>query len=185
MTAADPVRTKLREAKYHLERLAEIDKMKEFYPTVNAFLSAARSVLYLARHELGWKDRHAPQRVGIKPNEVSERQRFDQWCDSCPEAMAVLAHPLAEDRHAVIHRSGQAGFLHIPKSPSGLAISEGNAHGPGLVVRSGRAGLPLEDANVFRYRDAAGQEHDAVAYCRKYLNLVEQFFAEIQRGAWR
>ena len=29
--------------------------MKEFYPTVNAFLSAARSVLSVACHELGWK----------------------------------------------------------------------------------------------------------------------------------
>jgi hypothetical protein len=182
---SDPVRTKLREAKFHLDRLAKTDAMEEFYPTVNAFLAAARSVLYVARHELGWKDRLPAQRVGLNPAQISERKRFDRWFDSCAAAKAVLDHPLTDERHAVVHRGGQAGFFHVPKPHFGLAISEGNAHGPGLVIRNGRMSLPLEDINGFWYGDPAGPNHDAIAYCREYLQLIEQFFAEVQRGAWR
>ena len=182
---SDPVRTKLGEATFHLERLAKTEAMKEFYPTVNAFLAAARSVLYVARHELGWKERLAAQRVALSPAQISERQRFDQWFDSCAAAKAVLDHRLTDERHAVVHRSGQAGFFHVPKPCFGLAIAEGNAHGPGRVIRNRRMSLPLEDVNTFWYGDPSGTKYDAVTYCREYLQLIERFFSEVERGAWR
>lgn len=185
MMPDDPILTKFREARFQLERLAGIEKMKEFYPTVNAFLSAARSVLYVARHEMGWRERLPVHRTGFTLSQETERRRFDAWFDSSAEAKAVLDHPLAEERRKVIHRSGQAGFFHVPKPLGGLAITEGNAYGPGLVVRGGRATLPLEDMNVFWYEDPHGTKHEAVAYCKQYFQLIERLFAEVQRGAWR
>jgi hypothetical protein len=134
MSATDAVRTKLRETTFHLAKLTGIDSMREFYPTLNAFLSAARSVLYVARLELGWADRRSAQRAGFTPAQQSERERFDAWYASSPEAQAVETHPLTEERHCVIHRGGQAGFFHTPSPIGGLAATDGNAHGPGLVA---------------------------------------------------
>jgi hypothetical protein len=182
---SDSVRTKFGEVHFHLERLAKSKAMKEFYPSVNAFLAAARSVLYVACHELGWKERRPAQRVGFNSAQISVRQRFDQWFDSSATVKAVLVHPLTDERHVVVHRGGQAGFFHVPKPHFGLAISEGNAHGPGLVVRKGRMSLPLEDVNTFWYRDRSGSKHEAIAYCRAYLELIGRFFSEVERGAWR
>ncbi|MBI5048588.1 MAG: hypothetical protein HZB54_06550 [Deltaproteobacteria bacterium] len=185
MRATDPIRTKFREAKYHLERLTDIEKMKEFYPTVNAFLSAARSVLSVACHELGWKERLSCYRTGFTTNQEGERKQYDAWFESSTEAKAVLDHPLAKERHVVIHRSGRAGFFHVPKPIGGLAIAEGDAHGPGLVIRRGRATLPLEDSNLFFYEDPCGTRHGAVAYCMEYFQLIEAFFREVKQPPWR
>ena len=184
MSATEHVRTKFREARFHFERLAEIEKMKEFYPTVNAFLSAARSVLSVARHELGWKERLQSHRTGFTTIEETQRKRFAAWFESSAEVKAILDHPLAEERNVVIHRSGQAGFFHAPKPIGGLAISEGDAHGPGLVIRRGRATIPLEDSNLFYYADPTGTRHDAVAYCTGYFQLIEVFLRKMEQAPW-
>jgi hypothetical protein len=184
MRATDPIRTKFREARFHLERLAEIEKMKEFYPTVNAFLTAARSVLAVACHELGWKERLPRDRRGFTAIEEAKRKRYDVWFKSSTEAQAVLDHPLAEERHVVVHRRGQAGFFHVPKSIGGSSITEGDAYSPSLVIRKGLAGLPLEDSNLFYYEDSTGTRHDAVAYCKEYFQLIAAFLCEVERVPW-
>jgi hypothetical protein len=68
MTARDPIREKLREARFNLRKLEEIEKMEEFYPTLNAFLSAARSILYVASGELGWCTRKKIIELDSLPN---------------------------------------------------------------------------------------------------------------------
>ena len=159
--------------------------MKEFYPTLNAFLAAARSVLYVARHEYGWNDLRAPQRKGVTPAEIQSRKRFDEWYDSAPEPSAVEAHPLTDERHCVVHRGGQAGFFHRPLPIGGLAVSNGDAFGPGLFLAGGKIGLPLEDANQFFYTDPYGVTVDGVECCSDYLKLVEAFMRTVEKYPWR
>ena len=84
----------------------------------------------------------------------------------------------------MIHRGGQAGFSHTPLPIGGLAVTDGDAHGPGLVSRAGRITLPLEDANHFFYTDPFGLTQDAVACCENYLSLVESFHRALQTGPW-
>lgn len=179
----DAVRLKFREARYWLERLAEVERMRDFYPIVNAFLTSARSVLYVARHELGLEDRR--DRTGFNAPQRAERSRFDAWFASSVEARAVLDHPLCEERHVAIHRRGQAGFSHVPKPIGGLAVGEGTAFGQARFVRGGRFSLPLMDRNEFFYVDDAGHRHSAVVYCTAYLQIVEAFFRAIQTRPWR
>jgi hypothetical protein len=184
----DPVRVKFREAIVHFGNLSKIDGMEQFYATLNAFLTAGRGVLYIARHELGWQERRKEHRKGFTPQQMAERQKFDTWYESAPEIKAVLAHPLAEERHNVTHRDGQAGFVHIPKPIGGLAVSEGTPFRQAPFIRTGRGGrfgLPLEDKNNFFYVKADGSKVDAVPYCKKYLDLLENAFLTIDHGLWR
>jgi hypothetical protein len=183
MTAMDAVRMKFREASDWLAKLSQTDRMSDFYPTANAFLSAARSVLYVAGHELGLKERR--DQAAFSASQLADRDRFDTWFAASAEARAVLAHPLTNERHVAIHRSGQAGFSHVPKPIGGLAIGEGSAFRHAGFLRGGRFSLPLEDKNSFFYVDEAGRQHDAVQYCAEYLALVDAFFRVIQSRPWR
>lgn len=187
-TAIDPVRLKFREANFHFEKLSKLDGMEEFYATVNAFVAAARSVLYVARHELGWKERLPAARVGFSPHQKVERKKFDAWYWSSPEVQAVLDHPLAQERDHVIHRDGQAGFVHIPKPIGGMAVTEGSPFRQAPFVKAGRGGrwgLPLLDKNYFYYVKPDGTNVDAIPYCKEYLDLIQTVFREIDKGAWR
>lgn len=123
--------------------------------------------------------------MGFSPGQVAQRRRFDAWYDTAPEVKAVLAHPLAGERHEVVHRSGQAGFRHTPKPSMGLAVGSGDAERPARVIRAGRLSLPIADENVFHYVDATGRAHEARAYCEQYLELITAFFVAVDRGVWR
>lgn len=176
------VTTKFREAHANLERLRTIERAEEFYFAVNAFITAARSVLYVAQFHHGWRERDKTKHYST--NDERDRQKFDTWFDVSAEKAAVLAHPLSADRNHVIHHDGQAGFVHIPKPVGGLALDHGTPfrHAP---FRSSRgAGLPLVDENVFCYLDASGTMHDALPYCEAYLDLVSQFFAQLRNRPW-
>ena len=175
---------KLNETRVHLRRLAEVKKAQELYATANAFLTAARSVLYVAQHQFGWKER--PRHGTINPNQEQERKLFDLWYPSSPVVQAVLAHPLASDRHEVIHRSGQAGFVHVPKpGGGGIAVSHGTPFKQSRwFTRRGIGGLPLHDDNYFYYLSASGQKVDALPYAEGFFLLVEAFTTELARRPW-
>ena len=181
----ESIRVKLRETHLQYETLAKTEEMEKFYATVNAFLAAARSVLYVARHELGWEERLAVKRVGISKQEEAERKKFDAWYSSSPVVKAILDHPLTDERHSVIHREGQAGFLHVPQPIGGLAVDEGNAFHQASFISGGRWGLPLEDKNYFFYVRADGTKVDAVVFCKGYLDRIDTFYQEVVRGVWR
>ena len=180
----DVVATKFREARVHLRRLGDVKRVEEFYATANALVTSARSVLYVAQHQFGWKER--PRQQAFNSTQEQERKLFDKWFESCAVAQAVLAHPLAADRHEVIHRSGQAGFVHVPKpGGGGMAVNHGTpfkqAH---WFTRRGLGGLPLQDDNVFYYLDASGTKYDAVPYAEAFLATVEQFVVELAKRPW-
>jgi hypothetical protein len=85
----------------------------------------------------------------------------------------------------VIHRGGQADFSHFSKSFGGSSITDGNALGPSIVLRGGRMSLPLEDSNIFFYKDANGTNHGAIQYCKQYFELFESFIREIELKPWQ
>ncbi|MEQ1844713.1 MAG: hypothetical protein ABL983_03945 [Nitrospira sp.] len=169
---SEPVRLKLREARYFLSRLATASKRDEFYFNANAFLTACRSVIYVASHQFGWHELKGPQQKLVPPHQVAGRKAFDAWLNSNSAVKAVLAHELVEERHDVVHRSGQAGFTYSPKPIGGVAIEAGSIFEPALMLKRGKIGLPLEDDNAFLYVDAAGTQHDAVKLCQDYFGLV-------------
>lgn len=180
----DVVAAKFREALVHFERLPTIERAAEFYATANAFVTSARSVLYVAQHQFGWRER--PKGNGpLGSLEEKERKNFDAWFTVSPVVRAILSHPLSEDRHDIIHRSGQGGFVHVPKPRGGMAVDHGTPFKQsfwwGLI---GLAGLPLEDDNLFFYLNGAGHKHDAVPYCSAYLDLVRHFFDELRSSPW-
>lgn len=179
----DATREKFREARLNLERLRELTRSDEFYAAANAFLSAAYSVLYIAQYQLGLPKSRKAQ-AALPPNDRAERQRFDQWFKTSPRVSAVTSHPLGQDRHVVIHRAGQAGFVHVPKPIGGLALEHGTAFRPAIFRSGRRVGLPLEDDNFFFYIDGAGKQHEAIPYCEAYLALVQAFFEELHRRPW-
>jgi hypothetical protein len=179
MKQISPVDAKLRETKFHLERLVAIESAKEFYPVVNAFLSSARSVLSVARHELGWRERLSHHRVGLTPVEEAERRSFDEWFESSADAKAVLDHPLTDERNRVVHRGGQARFGYFPKHFDDMIYADGDAFRPPVAVGS------FKDANTFHYYGPGGTSYDAVPYCKRYFKLVETFCRRLKRTPWR
>lgn len=180
----DVVVAKLDEARVHLRRLGEVKKAREFYATANALLTAARSVLYVAQHQFGWKER--PRQRQFNQAQMQERKQFDNWFVSSSAVQAVLAHPLAADRHEVIHRSGQAGFVHVPKpGGGGMAVSHGTPFKQShWFTRRGIGGLPLRDDNYFYYVEASGQKVDALPYAEGFFALVETFVVELAKRPW-
>jgi hypothetical protein len=179
----DTTREKFREARLNFERLRELTRSDEFYAAVNAFLSAAYSVLYIAEHQFGLP-RSKKAQAALPPNDRAERQRFDQWFKSSQHVSAVKSHPLGEDRHVVIHRVGQAGFVHLPKPIGGLAVEHGTPFRPAIFLNGNGVGLPLEDDNSFLYIDSAGKQHEAIPYCEAYLALIQRFFQELDKRPW-
>jgi hypothetical protein len=124
---SDPIISKLGEAQKLLKELEKLDSIKEFQPKLNAFLAAARSVLYIAGYQYGLEHRKGNQIVGLSAQDKFERQKFDSWCKNSKTYTDVLAHTLTEERNEVMHRSGQAGFYYIPKPIYGLAVEAGTA----------------------------------------------------------
>ncbi|MFN2397220.1 MAG: hypothetical protein ABR543_01040 [Gemmatimonadaceae bacterium] len=182
MDGSEAVREKFREVRFQLERLATTDRAKEFYPTLNAFLEAASSVLYVADHQFGLR--------GVKKSLIdrasrAERRGYDDWAAEEPTLMAVRNHPLTEERHEVVHRSGQAGFGYTPKPLGGLAVTDGGPFKTALFTTRGGVGLPLVDQNTFFYEDQHGNRRDAVEVCREYLGLVEAAFVQISATPWK
>lgn len=158
---------------------------------MNAFLSSARSVLYVARHQFGWSELRDADQQALSKAEEDPRKRFDRWYALSRTVRAVLNHPLTDERHAAVHRKGQAGFFYVPKPIGGLALEEGDAFR--IAPFFSRAwhhaakaiGLPLEDDNLFFYQTPDGKKIDAVTICREYLALIEQFVSEVEGGGWR
>jgi len=185
-----PLLLKLRETELNLDRLSGTVRRREFYANVNAFLASARSILYVARHQFGWEELRAPDRSALSSSEELDRKRFDAWYKSASTVHSILAHPLVEERHEVIHRKGQAGFSYAPKPVGGLALEEGDAFRPTLFIRRARShigrtiGLALEDNNTFYYQTPDGQKHDAVSFCRKFFQLLQDFCSEVQARPW-
>ena len=179
----NPIRAKLREAQMNLERLQDLTRSDEFYAAVNAFLSAAYSVLYIAEHQLGLPNTKKA-RAALPPNDRAVRERFDKWFQSSPSALAVKSHALGQDRHVVIHRTGQAGFVHLPRPIGGLAVEHGTPFRPAIFRSGKRIGLPLEDDNEFFYVDGAGKQHEAIPYCQAYLALIQLFFENLEKRPW-
>ncbi len=185
MSGYDPIVQKLKEARFHLSKLEDLVSMDEFYPNANAFLTAAHSVLLVARHELGWTDRKSEQQLGFTDQQILDRKSFDSWYKNSDGAKCLNAHPLFSDRDVVIHRTGQAGFMHTSISFGGVAIEPGNAFAPSLVWRKGRISLPLEDKNLFFYVDRTGSKFLASEYCKAYLQQIEEFVGELRKYPWR
>ena len=179
------LRIKRREARHHLDRLGKVKPAAELYATANAFVTAARSVLYIAQYQFGFAD---PARHGAEsfvPTEAAERKRFDVWFKNCPEVKAVLQHELSVDRNDITHRTGQAGFIHIPKPGGGMAVSHGTAFEQApWITRRGLGGLPLEDVNYFYYLDNREQRHEAVPYCENYLVLIDEVISTVEKRPW-
>lgn len=182
--AQNTIDVKLREARIHFNGLREIVRADEFYALANAFLTSARSVLFVAQHQHGWKERL--RGIPSSPGEESERRRFDQWFEKSNEAHAVLTHPLASDRRDVIHRSGQARFIHIPKpGGGGIALNHGTPFEQSLwFTRRGIGGLPLCDDNYFYYLHEQGNKSDAIPFAEEFLNLVAVFAAAVSKRPW-
>lgn len=181
----DPVAAKLAEARLNLKQLSDISEALPFYAAMNAFLTASRSVLYVAQYQLGWKERKKTQQY--KPLEEEGRKKFDEWHKKCPITKAILDHPLTLDRNHVIHHSGQAGFIHIPRPiGGGIAADHGSPFSQALwVTRRGLGGLPLEDDNCFYYLDDAGAKIDAVTYVTAYFAIIEKFVESLGKYPWR
>jgi hypothetical protein len=182
----EAIRVKYREAEFHLRRLASLGAMEEFYATVNAFMTAARSVLYVARYQFGLEERLASQKAGLSPEETVDRRAFDSWYSLSQLVQTILNHPLTEERREVVHRSGQAGFIHVAKPLMGLAVSEGSPFKPSpFRTKRGMMPFPILDQNAFFHVDAAGNRVDAVPFCENYLSLLRQFLIEAERAPWR
>lgn len=98
---------KLNHARYQFEQLQEVASSRDLFATLDAFLSEARSVLYVLAFQFGWEERCGPYRK-IVGTERSVRERFDRWLRK--NAKAVLDHPLTLERHEVVHRSGSPSF---------------------------------------------------------------------------
>jgi hypothetical protein len=180
----DIVVLKLNEAKFHLRHMGNLRAMHEFYAAANAFVTAVRSVLYVAQHQFGWKER--PRSATYTQGQEIERKAFDAWFMAAHSVQAVLTHPLADDRHQVIHRSGQAGFVHVPKpGMGGMAVSHGTPFKQShWFTRRGIGGLPPQDDNAFYYLESNGTKVDAIAFAQGFLSLVEAFFTELRRRPW-
>ncbi len=185
------IEVKLGEAGHHFDTLGKIERATEFYAVANSFVSTARSVLHIAQFQLGFED---PKSHGGGPFglvEECERKNFDNWFKSSSEIAAVLNHPLARARNDVAHRSGQAGFIHIPKTypGAGMPVSHSTPFKQSPFVirragRSGRNGLPPRDVNCFYYLDDHCMQHNALPYCAKYLELLRAAVRLILNRPW-
>jgi hypothetical protein len=181
--STEAVREKFEEARYHLKKLGAIDGPKDFYPTVNSFLSAGRSVAMVLRYQFGMKDgplKNDPVLVGMTPDQEAERKRFDSWAAASPELAAVEKHFFAEERHELVHRSGQTeGFVYNPPPGGGLAIEPGTAFGPVWP-------LPITtEGSTFLYRFPDGSERPALDVCREYLEALLALLLVAIRTPWR
>jgi hypothetical protein len=80
------VEAKWNEAHTLLSRLETESKRDEFYVTLNAFLAAARSVLYVLEHQFGWKELRGNQKIALAPPQTTmeDRKRFDDWFRNSP-----------------------------------------------------------------------------------------------------
>ena len=103
------VERKLRYATYELRKLSEATTSEDLFATMDAFLSQARSVLYVLEYQFGWKGLKGRDKKRLAAQRA-ERERFDQWFKAA--AKEVLAHPLVIERHEVVHRSGSPRFGH-------------------------------------------------------------------------
>lgn len=180
----EAVRLKLNEASFHLKHMEKLKAMHEFYAAANAFVIAARSTLYVAQHQLGWKER--PKSITFSPDQEVERKAFDLWFSSTPSVRAVLAHRLADDRREVIHRSGQAGFVHVPKPKlGGMAVGHGTPFKQSYwFARRGLSSLPVSDDNYFYYLETNGTKVDAIPFSNTLFVLIENFVVELERHSW-
>lgn len=180
----EPVRLKLNEAHFHLKHMEKLKAMHEFYAAANAFVTAARSTLYVAQHQFGWKER--PKSATFTSAQEIERKAFDSWFSTAPCVGAVLDHRLADDRHEVIHRSGQAGFVHVPKPKlGGMAVSHGTPFKQShWWTRRGLGGLPVSDDNYFYYLEPNGSRVDAIPFAQGFLALIQDFVVELERRPW-
>lgn len=87
MDELDKVDRKLKDARILLEELKHIDSADGFYRTVNSFLSAARSVVFVLAYQL-----KKAMRARIPKGQIAERKRFDVWLENAQKPF--LSHPL-------------------------------------------------------------------------------------------
>lgn len=114
---------KLNHARYQFAKLEEVASSRDLFATLDAFLSEARSVLYVLGFQFGWEERRKPDRMAVAA-ERSVRQRFDRWFKR--NAKAVLDHPLTLERHEVVHRSGSPSFGHPITKPRNFYFRDAN-----------------------------------------------------------
>jgi len=180
----DAVIIKYRETRNQLARLNAAKDAKDFYLAVNAFLTAARSVLYVISFQYGWAHLKTADKatLSLTPQQEAERRRFDKWTESSASWQAVLTHPLTAERHDVVHKSGQSNFIYYPQMGPGLAASPGT---PFRAASMTRGGLPITtEGSRFFYRRPDGSELEADQVCQEYLDLIWKVVEDVKAHPW-
>jgi hypothetical protein len=101
------VERKLHYARCQIRRLKEAETGEDLFATLDAFLSEARSVLYVLAYQFGWKELRGSDRKKFAA-EREQREESDKWFTE--SASPILKHPLTVERHEVIHKSGSPAF---------------------------------------------------------------------------
>lgn len=179
----DAVEAKLAEAERALARLAVASAKRDLYDLANAFLVAARSVVYVARHELGWEDRRSVERATIGAADQEDRKKFDRWCSIEPTYRSIINHRLSEARSVAVHRAGQAPFSYVSTMGEHTLVP-GTAFRHSVVLRAGRLSLPLEDGFCLVLEQPDGSTQDGVQACTEYLELVRAFVHSLRGRQW-
>lgn len=174
--------TKFEEAERHLDRVSSASDLDDFYDFINTFLPTAHAVLNLIAFHFGWSQLKKKEKAAITDAQQQiDRRRFDKWAVSNISYQAILDHPLTNERHEIIHKSGQSTFIYYPQQGRGLAIEPGTRFTAARMTR----GLPLTtEGSKFMYRLSDGREVNAIEICRQYLDLIWRIVGEVKQHSW-